>query len=124
MLIDTQKGHIPYHRIISMEDDAVTFETASGRTESARLNDRGISQMAGIGRQWIEGLDAQNEVRLVPIARITSLAYRPQGSRVFYEVNTAEGEVYYADKATWNALIESAIEVYDFGEVPAQPNPT
>jgi uncharacterized protein YtpQ (UPF0354 family) len=118
MLIDTQKGHIPYHRIISMEDDVVTYETAGGREIAARLNDRGISQMAGIGRQWIEVLDVQNEVRLVPIARITSLAYRPQGSRVFYEVNTAEGEVYYADKATWNALIEGAIEVFDFGDVP------
>ena len=124
MLIDTTKGFIPYHRIISMEDDAVTFETAGGQTKTARLSYRGISQMAGIGRQWIEVLDAQNEVRLVPIARITSLAYRPQGSRVFYEVNTAEGEVYYADKSTWSALIESAIEVYDCGEVPAQPNPT
>ena len=124
MLIDTTKGFIPYHRIISMEDDAVTFETAGGQTKTARLSYRGISQMAGIGRQWIEVLDAQNEVRLVPIARITSLAYRPQGSRVFYEVNTAEGEVYYADKATWSALIESAIEVYDFGNVLAQPNPT
>ena len=57
MLIDTQKGHIPYHRIISMEDDAVTFETASGRTESARLNDRGISQFGLLHLRWAINAD-------------------------------------------------------------------
>ena len=118
MLIDTQKGHIPYHRIISMEDDVITYESAGGRESAARLNDRGISQMAGIGRQWIEVLDARNEVRLVPIARITSLSVREDGDKTYYEVNTAGGEVYYADSYTWSVLIESAIEVYDFGDVP------
>lgn len=74
--------------------------------------------MASMGKRWLEVLDARNEGRLVPTARITSLSVREDGDKTYYEVNTVDGEVFYTDRVTHSTIVDNSIEVFDFGDVP------
>lgn len=118
MLIETEKGKIPYHRIIWCDDIEIEYEVCAGKQARATLTDRGVDQLATIGKRWLEVLDQGGTPCLIPMANVTLVLARQQGEHRFFEVRTSDGGCYYADRVTHKAIWERSIEVYDFGEVP------
>lgn len=118
MLIETEKGKIPYHRIIWCDDVEIEYEVGAGKQARARLTDRGVDQLATIGKRWLEVLDQGGTPCLIPMANVTLVLARQKGEHRFFEVRTNDGGCYYADRGTHKGIWERSIEVYDFGEVP------
>ena len=118
MLIETETGKIPYHRIIWCDDVEVEYEACAGKRVRATLTDRGVDQLATIGKRWLEVLDQAGTPCLIPMANVTLVVARKKGEHRFFEVQTSEGGRFYADRVTHKAIWERSVEVYDFGEVP------
>ena len=89
MLIETETGKIPYHRIIWCDDVEIEYEACAGKRVRATLTDRGVDQLATIGKRWLEVLDQGGTPCLIPMANVTLVVARKKANTVFLKCRPA-----------------------------------